>query len=141
MRAVLVVLATLCAGFTSSAWADAERGVLPTRLFVPDQDRMIVYQYYRAEFAAGRCPAGLIKTANGCFPVGEAPTLWVMGQPLPPAVTYQPVPPVLVQQLAPVPSGYGYVRIDNDVLLMDMSSRVVADVINDLSDYDGLGVD
>ena len=51
------------------------------------------------------------------------------------------VPPAVVQQLAPVPPGYGYVRVDNDVLLMDMTNRMVADVVNDLDDYDSLGLD
>ena len=58
------------------------------------------------------------------------------GQPLPPAVVYYPVPPVLMQQLAPVPPGYEYVRVDNDVLLMDMVNRMVADVIDDLNEPD-----
>ena len=59
-----------------------------------------------------------------------------MGQPLPPSVVYYPLPPVLVQQLAPVPPGYEYVQVDNDVLLMDMANRMVADVINDLYELD-----
>ena len=44
----------------------------------------------------------------------------------------------MVQQLAPVPPGYDYVRVDNDVLLMDMTNRMVADVVNDINDYDCL---
>ena len=63
----------------------------------------------------------------------------MVGQPLPPPVVYQPVPPVVVQRLEPVPDGYGYVQVDNDVLLMDMANRVVADVIGDL--YDPYDVD
>ena len=59
-----------------------------------------------------------------------------MGQPLPPAVVYYPLPPVLVQRLAPVPPGYEYVQVDNDVLLMDMANRLVADAINDLYELD-----
>ena len=58
-----------------------------------------------------------------------------------PAVVYQPLPPAVVQQLAPVPQGYGYVRVDDDVLLMDMTNRMVADVVNDLTDNDSLGLD
>ena len=34
-----------------------------------------------------------------------------------------------------------YVRVDNDVLLMDMTNRMVADVVNDLNDNDSLGLD
>ena len=55
-----------------------------------------------------------------------------MGRPLPPAVVYEPVPPALVQQLEPVPPGYAYVRVDNDVLLMDMADRLIADTVTDL---------
>ena len=111
---------------------------------MPDQDRAIVYQYYRSEYSAGRCPPGLAKKGNGCLPPGQAkkqPPLWVIGQTLPPAVVYERVPPTVVQQLAPVPPGYEYVRVDNDVLLMDMTNRMVADVVNDIGDYDSLGLD
>jgi hypothetical protein len=108
----------------------------PVRVIVPDRDRTTVYTYYRTEFASGRCPPGLAKKGNGCLPPGQAKKLWAVGQPLPPAVVYYPMPPVLMQQLAPVPPGYEYVRVDNDVLLMDMANRMVADVIDDLNEPD-----
>ena len=92
-------------------------------------------------YGAGGCPPGLAKKHNGCLPPGQAKKLWVVGQPLPPAVFYEPVPRAVVQQLAPVPPGYDYVRVDNDVLLMDMTNRMVADVVNDIVDYDSLGLD
>ena len=158
MRAVVALLVpALVAGLASSAWADKDKDkgkghghgkggppavvVQPVRVIVPDRDRTIVYQYYRTEFSAGRCPPGLAKKGNGCLPPGQAKKLWAVGQPLPPAVVYQPVPPVVVQQLAPVPPGYGYVRVDDDVLLMDMTNRMVADVVNDINEYDSLGLD
>jgi hypothetical protein len=169
MRIALALVApALVIGLASAAWADndkdKDRGkgkhgrggpppvvvvqpppgpqivVQPVRIVVPQQDRAIVYQYYRTEYSAGRCPPGLAKKGNGCWPPGQvakAPKVWVVGQPLPPAVVYEPVPPVVVQQLEPVPDGYGYVRVDNDVILMDMANRVVTDVIGDLYDpYD-----
>jgi hypothetical protein len=160
MRRVLVLaVSALAVGLASPAWAEkdkdkggkgkhghGDRGgpavvVQPVRVVVPDRDRTIVYQYYRSEYSAGRCPPGLAKKGNGCLPPGQAKKLWVIGQPLPPAVLYQPVPPAVVQQLAPVPPGYEYVRVDDDVLLMDMTNRMVADVVNDLSSYDSLGLD
>jgi hypothetical protein len=147
--ALLFVVPAICAGLASSAWAekDKDKGhgrghgrseavlVPPVRMIVPDRDRTTVYTYYRSEFARG-CPPGLARQGNGCLPPGQARKLWIVGQPLPPTVVYEPVPPVLVQQLAPVPAGYGYVRVDNDVLLMDMANRLVADAIGDLSDLD-----
>jgi hypothetical protein len=158
-RALALVLPALLIGLASPAWADKDKDkggkgkhgqghgggpavvVQPMRVVVPDRDRAVVYQYYRTEYSAGRCPPGLAKKGNGCLPPGQAKKLWVIGQPLPPAVVYQPVPPVVVQQLAPVPPGYEYVRVDDDVLLMDMTNRMVADVVNDLSSYDSLGLD
>lgn len=152
--AFLVILPVLCAGIASSAWADKDKGnkhghkhrgpvvvVQPVRVVVPDRDRAIVYDYYRAEFSAGRCPPGLAKKRNGCLPPGQAKKLYVIGQPLPPTVVPQPVPPVVTKQLEPVPPGYEYVRVEDDVLLMDKANRLVADVVNDLNDYDSLGLD
>ncbi|SEO94722.1 Protein of unknown function [Rhodospirillales bacterium URHD0017] len=158
-RALALVIPALLLGLASPALAEkdkdkggkgnhghGDRGgpavvVQPVRVVVPDRDRTVVYQYYRTEYSAGRCPPGLAKKGNGCLPPGQAKKLWVVGQPLPPAVVYQPVPPAVVQQLAPVPPGYEYVRVDDDVLLMDMTNRMVADVVNDLSSYDSLGLD
>jgi hypothetical protein len=156
-RALALVIPALVLGFASSAWAekDKDKGnkhghgpkggqaviVQPVRFVIPDRDRLLVYSYYRTEFVSvGRCPPGLAKKGNGCLPPGQAarPTkVWVVGQPLPPAIVYDPVPAPVLQQLEPVPPGYGYVRVDNDVLLMDMTNRMVADVIGDLYDpYD-----
>ena len=157
-RALALVIPALLIGLASPAWADKDKDkggkgnkhgqgggpavvVQPVRVVVPAQDRAIVYQYYRTEYSAGRCPPGLAKKGNGCLPPGQAKKLWVVGQPLPPAVFYEPVPRAVVQQLAPVPPGYDYVRVDNDVLLMDMTNRMVADVVNDIVDYDSLGLD
>jgi hypothetical protein len=153
MRAVLfLVVPALCAGLASSAWADNDKNkdkgkhghgprseavvVQPVRVVVPDRDRTIVYTYYRTEFASGRCPPGLAKKGNGCYPPGPPNRVWVVGRPLPPTVVYEPAPPVLVQQLEPVPPGYGYVRVDNDVLLMNMADRLIADTVMDLSGLD-----
>ena len=155
MRIAFVALVSaLCAGLASSAWADKDKDKdkghgrghgppgqavvvpQPIRVIVPDRDRTTVYTYYRTEFGAGRCPQGLAKKGNGCLPPGQARKLWVVGQPLPPSVVYYPLPPVLVQQLAPAPPGYEYVQVDNDVLLMDIANRLVADAINDLYEVD-----
>ena len=156
MRTALVFLVpALCVGLAASAWAekDKDKGhgqgkghgprsqavvVQPVRVIIPDRDRQVVYSYYRTEYANPRCPPGLARKGNGCLPPGQAYAppprpVYVVGQPLPPTVVYQPVPPALIERLEPVPEGYGYVQVDNDVLLMDMANRLIADVVNDLS--------
>jgi hypothetical protein len=102
---------------------------------IADHDRNTVYTYYRTEYAAGRCPPGLAKKNNGCLPPGQAKKMWVIGQPLPAAVVYYPLPPALIAQLSPVPAGYEYVRVANDILLMALGTRLIAGAVADLSSF------
>jgi Ni/Co efflux regulator RcnB len=43
------------------------------------------------------------------------------------------LPPALVVQLSPAPSGYQYVRVANDILLMAVGTRLIAGALADLS--------
>lgn len=104
----------------------------PTTFVVVDRDRSAVSSYYRDEFARGNCPPGLAKKDNGCLPPGQARKLWAVNQPLPPTVVYYPLPPVLYSQLTPPPYGYEYVRVDDDVLLMQTASRSVVNLVVNL---------
>lgn len=99
---------------------------------VTERDRGAIYGYYRPMYAAGNCPPGLAKKNNGCLPPGQAKKLWVVGQPLPAAVVYYPLPAVLLTQLTPAPSGYQYVRVANDILMMAIGTRLIAGAIADL---------
>jgi hypothetical protein len=102
---------------------------------VVDRDRNAVYSYYRTEYAAGNCPPGLAKKGNGCLPPGQAKKMWAIGQPLPGGIVYYPLPPALLGQLSPLPAGYQYVRVANDILLMAMGTRMIAAAIADLSSF------
>ena len=105
----------------------------PGNVVVADRDRNSVYTYYRNDFAAGNCPAGLAKKNNGCLPPGQAKKLWAMGQPLPGTVMFYPLPGPLLMQLTPAPTGYQYVRVANDILLMAVGTRMITAAIADLS--------
>ena len=102
-------------------------------IVVADRDRNAVYTYYRNDFAAGNCPPGLAKKNNGCLPPGQAKKLWAIGQPLPGTVVFYPLPGPLLMQLTPAPTGYQYVRVTNDILLMAIGTRMIAAAIADLS--------
>jgi hypothetical protein len=108
----------------------------PGTVVVTERDRRTVYGYYRTEYIAGNCPPGLAKKNNGCLPPGQARKVWAVGQPLPPAIVYYPLPPPLVTQLSPPPPGYGYVQVDNDVVLMELGNRMIIDIVADLSSFD-----
>jgi hypothetical protein len=103
----------------------------PDSYVVPDRDRNTVYSYYRTEYGAGHCPPGLAKKNNGCMPPGQAKK-WKVGKPLPREVVYYELPPPLIAQIGPPPSGYRYVRVAGDILMIAIGTSMVVDAIHDL---------
>jgi Ni/Co efflux regulator RcnB len=96
-----------------------------------DQHRVAVREYYTEQFRGGRCPPGLAKKNNGCMPPGQAKK-WQMGRPLPRDVVYYQVPQELVARIGPPPSGYRYVRVASDILMIAIATGLVVDAIDDL---------
>lgn len=96
-----------------------------------DQHRAVVREYYTEQFRGGRCPPGLAKKHNGCMPPGQAKK-WQVGRPLPRDVIYYSVPQPLVLQIGPPPSGYRYVRVASDILMIAVGTGMVVDAIQDL---------
>jgi len=96
-----------------------------------DQHRVILHEYYSDEFRSGHCPPGLAKKHNGCMPPGQAKK-WQIGRPLPANVVYYEVPQSLVVQIGLPPSGYRYVRVASDVLMIAAGTGMIVDAIQDL---------
>lgn len=96
-----------------------------------DRHRAVVRDYYTEQFRGGRCPPGLAKKRNGCLPPGQAKK-WQVGRPLPRDVIYYEVPQPLVVQIGPPPSGYRYVRVASDILMIAIGTGMVIDAIQDL---------
>lgn len=99
---------------------------------ISERDRNEVYSYYRGQYASGHCPPGLAKKNNGCMPPGQAKKAWAMNQPLPVGVAYEVLPRDLLGRLSPAPSGYQYVRVANDVLMMAVGTRMIVGALADL---------
>jgi Ni/Co efflux regulator RcnB len=102
------------------------------QVVIVDRDRNVVHTYYRTEYSAGRCPPGLAKKNNGCLPPGQVNRAWIIGQPLPPEIRFEPMPRELWTQLTPPPYGYQYVRVADDIVLMSTATRVVAALLGNL---------
>jgi Ni/Co efflux regulator RcnB len=107
------------------------------QIVVIDRDRDTVRTFYRTEYAAGRCPPGLAKKHNGCMPPGQAKKVWVIGQPLPPEVVYYPIQRELWTQLTPPPYGYEYVRVNDDIVLISTTTRVIGALLGNLANFGG----
>ena len=102
------------------------------QVVVVDRDRNVVRTYYRTEYSAGRCPPGLAKKNNGCLPPGQVNRAWIIGQPLPSEIRFEPMPRELWTQLTPPPYGYEYGRVADDIVLMSTATRVVAALLGNL---------
>ncbi|HEX5806586.1 MAG TPA: hypothetical protein VFY31_09665 [Macromonas sp.] len=94
--------------------------------------RTVVNDYYRPQFAAGKCPPGLAKKNNGCLPPGQAKK-WAVGQRLPAGVERYPLPADLRVRLGPPPAGHEFVRVAGDILLIAVGTSMVIDALEDLS--------
>lgn len=93
-----------------------------------DRDRSEIVNYYRSEYRKGNCPPGLDRKNNGCLPPGQA-RKWAEGGYLPRDVRYYDLPPYLYERLAPAPYGYRYVEVYGDVLLIEVSTYLIVDMI------------
>ena len=96
-----------------------------------DRERVVVHDYYEDRHHKGHCPPGLRKKHNGCMPPGQAKK-WKKGRPLPREVVYHDLPPRVVIQIGTPPSGYKYVRVAADILLIAIGTGMVVDAIEDL---------
>ena len=95
------------------------------------EQRQAVSLYYAGMRAKGRCPPGLAKKNNACMPPGQAKK-WLIGQPLPAALVQYQLPSAVIAQIGIAPSGYKYVRVANDILLVALGTMIVVDAIEDL---------
>lgn len=102
----------------------ASRGSASVSVTIAAADQGVIRQYYGHQATQGFCPPGLAKKNNGCIPPGQAKK-WALGQPLPVGVPYYLLPPALLGRLTPAPSGYLYVQVDSDVLLMGAATRMI----------------
>ena len=149
-RALVLATSALLIGLASPAWADKDKDKggkgkhgqgrggpavvdQPVRVVVPDHDRAIVYQYYRSEFSAGRCPPGLAKKGNGCLPPGQAKKLYGVGQRWPTnygyAWNYNQIPNDLRTRYAFNPD-YRYYYGDGYLYRVDPRTMLISQVVS-----------
>ncbi|HLR16360.1 MAG TPA: RcnB family protein [Alcanivoracaceae bacterium] len=95
------------------------------------RDRSAIYDYYGQTTGGKHCPPGLAKKNNGCLPPGQYKK-WQKGQALPQHVRYYDLPSELRRRLSHPYDGYGYVRVDNDVLLINLATNIVVDAIENI---------
>lgn len=128
MRAAAILL------LVAIAFPAIAQNPLPTlSRVVPERDRNAVYAYYRDEVAAGRCPQGFVRKDKACLAPPQAKQAWKLDQPLADNIKGEPLPAALINKISPSPAGFQYLRVDNDILVVGLGTRVVVALVADLS--------
>ncbi len=99
------------------------------RIAFSDHDRTLIRDYYRGYYRG--LPPGLAK--KGKLPPGHAMKLY-RNQPVPHGLQWQPLPDNLERRLSGLPEGYVRVTVGADVGIMNVRTRVIMDLIEDLDD-------
>lgn len=96
-----------------------------------DKDRHAINKYYRDQQRRGKCPPGLAKKNQHCQPPGLQKK-WHRGKPIAKHVRYYELPRGLRSRLSAPHENYRYVRVDDDILLVDRVTNVVIDVMENI---------
>lgn len=108
--------------------AKRERKEIKPGTYFNEQHRVRAREYYVKVYGDGRrCPPGLDKKHNGCMPPGQVK--WDVGQPVPRDVPVYSVPQPVLVHLPPAPYGYRYVRIGNDIVMVQVQTNLIVDII------------
>lgn len=99
------------------------------RVVFTDSDRRIIRDYYRVDYRS--LPPGLAK--KGKVPPGHARRFRV-NQPLPPDAAWYYLPANVERQLSRLPDEYVRVAIGADVAIMNVRTRIIVDLIEDIHD-------
>lgn len=89
-----------------------------------------VHGSHHAVYSRGHCPPGLAK--KGCIPPGQA-TKWRRGYPLAQGVNFYDPSPGIAGRLGRPPAGYRYIRVAQDILMIETGTGIVVDAVYDLS--------
>ncbi|WP_205340502.1 RcnB family protein [Denitrificimonas caeni] len=103
----------------------------PLRYGFYNNDRRLINQYYRDQHYQGKCPRGLAKKNNRCQPPGYAKK-WKKGKHFTKHTQYYDLPKELRYRLSPPQDNYRYVRVDDDILMVDNVTNIIVDVIENI---------
>ena len=116
-----LVAAVLLAGCSQPAVAE-----FSAHAVFSNREASIILEYYRSHESQQRRKGKGLKS----LPPGIAKNLR-RGKPLPPGIAKQVLPAGLIDLLPPVPRGFERVALDGRVLLVEIATQVIHDVLED----------
>lgn len=125
-RTILATLVVLASLFGLSSQATAEIGV--SVVFTDDEIRIIGTWY---SDHGSNSHTGNGKHKNKGLPPGIEKNL-ARGKPLPPGIARQYLPDGLIKTLPAPPKGYERIIVDGKVLLVEIATQVIHDILMDV---------
>ena len=101
------------------------------RVVFSDRDRALIRDYYAPRYRDRGLPPGLDK--KGKVPPGHAKKLY-RGAPIPHDYRWQAMPHDLEHRLSRLPEGYARIIVGADIGIMNVRTRVVVDLLEDMAD-------
>jgi len=126
MRTLFTVLIALVAAVVFQPTASAE---LRAGVEFSNDEVSIIASWYREHGQASQQKKRGKK--SGSLPPGIAKNL-ERGKPLPPGIAKQYLPDSLVHELPAPPRGFERVVVDGKVLLVEVATRVIHDILTDV---------
>lgn len=125
--------AVMAAAFAFSAWVGAASPGEAAEITFSLKEKSIIASFYGGDGGGGNQGKGKGKKnkGRGVGSQGLPPGLAKKGK-LPPGIAKRQLPNALLAQLPPPPRGYERVIVDNDVLLVNIATQVVHDVLTDI---------
>ncbi len=128
MRSLLIATVSTIVALSASLAAAGELGV---SVVFTDNEISVIRAYYRDNTANNSNKGNGKEKGGKSLPPGIAKNLQ-RGKPLPPGIAKQVLPTSLIDLLPPTPHGYQRVAIDGKVLLIEIATQVIHDVLEDL---------
>lgn len=122
------VMAVMAAAFAISAGIGTAGPAGAVEITFSVKEKSIIASFYNSH--GGNLAKGKNKKNKGVGSQGMPPGLAKQGK-LPPGIAKRQLPGSLVAQLPPPPKGFERVIVDNDILLVNIATQIVHDVLTD----------
>jgi hypothetical protein len=111
--------------------APAIAGEAGVQVGFSDGEISTIRAYYRDQAPTGNTGSGMGRKKGSSLPPGIAKNLQ-QGKPLPPGIAKQVLPSGLVALLPPPPRGFERIEVAGKVLLVEIATQVIHDVLEDV---------
>jgi Ni/Co efflux regulator RcnB len=130
----LVMIFTLATVIALTGWTFASRTADAASVEVSFslKEKQLITSFFAGSGGGEQGGKGKGKKNKGVGSKGLPPGIAKKGGALPPGIAKRQLPQALAAQLPPPPKGYERVIVDNDVLLVDIATHVIRDVLTDV---------